>query len=109
MRRQLRGCTSDHPRPEAMLVAQNLCGRHLEVPNHAQPSQDPQDVICGVKLPPSKPLADAALIGVVVVVPTLSHGENCEQPVVAGFVSGQKSFAAANMCKRIDAKCYVIH
>ena len=61
MGRQLLGCPGDRPRPaEALLVAQNLGGRHLEIPHHPERSQGPQDVICRIKLPPSKTLPGVA-------------------------------------------------
>ena len=39
-----------------------------------------------------------------VVVPPLAHGENRQQPVVAGIVAGDIALAAAHMRQRIDAE-----
>jgi hypothetical protein len=53
-------------------------------------------------------LPDAALIGVVIVVPTLTHGEDREKPIVAGIISGHIALSATHMRKRVDAESSVI-
>ncbi|HJY05246.1 MAG TPA: hypothetical protein VJ323_02960 [Bryobacteraceae bacterium] len=44
----------------------------------------------------------------VIVVPAFTHGEECEQPVVARIVAGDIAYAPTHMRKRIDAKRGVI-
>src|SRR5215208_137963 len=43
-----------------------------------------------------------------IIVPTLAHGENCQYPVIARFIAGHIPLASVNMCERIDAKRGVI-
>ena len=45
-----------------------------------------------------------------IIVPTLAHGENCQHPVVARFIARHILFASVNMRERIDAKrCVIEH
>src|ERR1700693_5367311 len=73
--RKLRGRALDDPRSEPVLVAQNRRRRRLQVPNDPEPGQRFENVKGRVNLPRSEPLADAALISVVIVVPPLAHRE----------------------------------
>ena len=72
------------------------------------PGERLQDVVGGVDLPPAETLAHAALIGVVIVVPALAHGEEGEQPVVAGVVARDVALAAVHVGQRVDAERAVI-
>ena len=49
-------------------------------------------------------LPGAGLIGVVIVVPPLAHGEESEQPVVAGVIAGHITPAAVNMRERASGE-----
>jgi hypothetical protein len=105
---QLLGGPSDDTRAESLLIPQHPLGRCLEIPNHAEPGQCPQDVISSVDLPPSEPLQGAALERVMIVVPALAHRKKRQEPVVAGIISRHIPLASANMREGIDAKGCVI-
>src|SRR6476620_4548877 len=53
-------------------------------------------------------LSRAALVGVMIVVPTLAHREQSQQPIVAGIIARHIPLAAANVREGIDAECSVI-
>ncbi len=91
-----------------MLVAQHGGGRRLEVAHRAERRQPLQGVVGHVDLPPAEPLARARLIGVVVVVPALAHGEDGQDRVVAGVVAGHIAPRAAHMGQGIDAEGGVV-
>ncbi|MGY4327142.1 hypothetical protein ACVWWG_001559 [Bradyrhizobium sp. LB7.2] len=105
---KLAGRPMDDPRAERLLVAQHLFGRRLHVPDDAEPGQHLQDVIGHVDFPPAKTLSHAALVGVVIVVPALTEGEQRQQPVVAGIVAGHVPLASMHMGEGIDAERRVI-
>src|SRR6266700_133508 len=105
---QLRGRASYHARSQLVLVAQHLHGWRLQIPDNSEPGQDSHDVIGWIELPPPKALPGTALVGMMIVVPTLAHREQSQQPIVARVVSGDVPLAAANMRERIDAECGVI-
>ena len=67
-----------------------------------------QHVVGRVDLPPAEAWRALALIGVVVVVPSLAHGEEGEEPVVAGVVAGHIALAPMHVGERIDAEGAVI-
>ena len=99
----------DHLSAEPLLVAQHCRGGRPSGPTRRRsPGQRLQNVVGRVDLPPAEALAHAALIGVVVVVPALAHGEEGEQPVVAGVVAGHVALAAVHMGERVDAEGGVI-
>ena len=83
MRHELFGRTIDNARGEPLLIAQHLLGWCFQVPHDAEPGHRPQNVIRWVDLPPFEALPHAALVRVVIVVPSFAHGEYCQQPVVA--------------------------
>ena len=92
-----------------MLIAQDQLGRHLQVPDNPEPGQGHQDIIGEINLVPVEALSRAGLIGVVIVVPPLTHRDESEQPVVAGIVTGHIAPAAVNMCEGVDAERGVIN
>src|SRR5437867_3536989 len=107
-RSELSGRAIYHAGAQALLVAENSLRRELEVPNDAQLRQSFQDVEGRVDLPPAEPLPHAALTGVMVVVPALPHGEQGEEPVVAGIVARDVALATVHMRERVDAERGVI-
>src|SRR4029453_14471927 len=92
-----------------MLVTEHVGGRRLEIPYEAKPGKRPQDVISSIYLPPTKPLPNATLKSMVIFVPAFTHGEECEQPVVARIVAGDIARAPTHMRKRVDAERSVIN
>src|ERR1700687_2353016 len=102
--RKLRGRALDDPRSEPVLVAQNRRRRRLQVPNDPEPGQRIENVKGRVDLPRPEPLADAALISVVIVVPPLAHREDGEQPVVPGIVGREVALASPYVGERVYAK-----
>src|SRR6516164_10215222 len=109
MRRELRGRTIKDPRAKALFIAQHRRGRSFELPYNAERRQSFEQIIGRVDLPPSKALSDAALASVVIVVPTLTHRENREKPVVARIVARHVLPASVNMRKRINRKGRVVN
>src|SRR5918996_4390913 len=91
-----------------MLIAQHLRRWRLEVPYDADKAQSFEQVIGRVDFPPTEALPHAALVRMVVVVPTLPHRKQRQKPVVAGIVSRQVPLPAADMRERIDAERRVI-
>ena len=71
-RRELLGGTIDDLGAEALLIAQDRLRRRLEVPDEAGPRQRAQQVIGRIEFPPFETLADARLIGMVIVVPAFT-------------------------------------
>src|SRR5271155_6073807 len=43
-----------------------------------------------------------------IVVPALAHGENGQEPIVAGIVASDVALASGDMRDRVDAECRVI-
>jgi hypothetical protein len=62
----------------------------------------------GIDLPPSETLSGAALIGLVIVVPAFTHGEQGQAPVAARIVPCHVAFASVHMGKRVDAEGGVV-
>src|SRR5271165_6289767 len=88
-----RGAT-DNPGPEPVSVVHDFGGRTLQFPHDSQTLEQLQKIEGRVVFPPAEALADAALERMMVVVPALPHGDNGEEPVVAGIVAGDVAPAA---------------
>src|SRR4051812_18465063 len=63
-------------------------GRPAHVPDQAQASQQADQVVADVHLPPEEALVGAALVVVVVVVPALTQGQHGHHHVVPALVAG---------------------
>jgi len=109
MRRELRDRTIKDPRAKRCSWRSTADGRSFELPYNAERRQSFEQIIGRVDLPPSKALSDATLTSVVIVVPTLTHSENREEPVVARIVACHVLSASINMRKRINRKGRVVN
>src|SRR5947209_16206451 len=82
--------------------------RRLDIPHETDPDQCIEAIKGQDGLPPPESLASAALVGMVIVVPPLTHGEQRQQPIIARIVAGHIPLAATYMRKRIDAEGGVV-
>ena len=73
----------DDLRSEPAAILQHLRRGRFQAPDQPREGEEVQKIESSIKLPPAKPLADAALEGVVIVMPPFAQGENGEKPVVA--------------------------
>ena len=83
----LRGGAADHAASEPVLVLHDLSGRKLQIPHEPKTLEQRQEIEGRVIFPPAKSLARAALVGMMIVVPALAHGDDGEKPIVAGIVA----------------------
>ncbi len=74
----------------------------MEVPDQASGGERAQHVVRAVDLPPAEALARRHLVVMVVVVPALAHGDECEHEVVARVVVGGVAAAAPQVRERVD-------
>ena len=91
-----------------MLVLHDLSGRALQIPHEPKALEQRQEIEGRVIFPPVESLARAALVGMMIVVPALAHGDDGEKPIVAGIVAGDVAPLADEMGERIDAEGPVI-
>lgn len=76
--------------------------RLLDVPHDAEKAQHFQDVVRHVVLPPVKPLARAVHEVMVIVVPSFTHRQNREKPIVAAIVVRFVTLISEHVAQRID-------
>src|ERR1700690_2132274 len=69
-------------------AAKGSFGRLAYAPDDSHPRQDLQRVVAYVHLPPEEPLPSAVHVVVMVVVPPLTEGDEGEQGVIAGLITG---------------------
>src|ERR1051325_4997097 len=74
----------------------------MEVPDDAEPGQEPEPVKGEVHLPPVESLPRRSRIPVVVVVPSLAEGDERENQAVLAVVRGGVAPPAKLMGQRID-------
>src|SRR6185437_7477943 len=76
----------------------------LQIPHQPEALQKLQEIEGRIIFPPAETLAGAALVGVMIVMPALAHGDDGEKPVVARVVAGDIAPASDEMGDRVDAE-----
>ncbi len=79
-------------------------GRVSQIPDKAKDRENPQEIVAEVDLPPEEALARAALVVMVIVVPSFAHGDEREKPVVARIVGRLVAPLADYVRKRVDGE-----
>ncbi len=70
--------------------------------NDTEPRQEYQQVIGEIDFPPVESLAAGNGIMVMVVVPSLTEGQDGQGPVVSAFITCDVPFAPKDMAERVD-------
>src|SRR5713226_612142 len=83
---------------------QHVMSRLADVPHQTEASQELDEIITDIDLPPEKALVGRALIAVMIVVPAFAKSDNGHPQVVAALVGSRIAAPAEKMTHRIDGE-----